>query len=355
MDKRILFTGGGSAGHVTVNLALIPHFQNLDWDVSYIGSRSGIEADLIGKLSDVQYEGISTGKLRRYLRAENLKDPFRVVKGVLEAYRFIKRWKPDIVFSKGGFVSVPVVLAARMNRIPVIIHESDITPGLANRIAIPSASKVCVTFQEAMQHIPSGKAVHVGSIIRQDLLEGDPVQGRKFCGFTSRRPVLVCIGGSLGSAKINQALRSCLPELSSKFQIVHICGKGQLIDGYDIEGYRQYEYIHEELADVLAAADMVISRAGSNSIFEFLTLRKPMLLIPLSKAASRGDQILNAESFERAGYAQVLTEEELGRDTLLRAITQLSEEKSHVIERMKAHYNDRAITEVVELICEHAR
>ncbi|MBA9087868.1 UDP-N-acetylglucosamine--N-acetylmuramyl-(pentapeptide) pyrophosphoryl-undecaprenol N-acetylglucosamine transferase [Fontibacillus solani] len=351
MSKRILFTGGGSAGHVTVNVALIPKFVDMGWDIKYMGSAQGIEAELIQKLGNVEYLSISTGKLRRYIDRENLKDPFRVIKGVYQAYQLIREMKPNVVFSKGGFVSVPVVLGAWLNRIPVIIHESDITPGLANKISIPFASKICVTFPETKKYIKSDKALHVGAIIREELMHGSSIKGLTLCNFTRNKPVIVCMGGSLGSQRINEILRRNLHHLIDKFQIVHICGKGQIDNSYNIyREYKQFEYVHHELVDILAMSDIVISRAGSNSIFEFLSLKKPMLLIPLSKEASRGDQVLNALSFKSSGYCEILLEENMDDDTFNEAIRNVFDKRYAIIERMESSESTNAVNKVVELI-----
>ncbi|WP_036708245.1 undecaprenyldiphospho-muramoylpentapeptide beta-N-acetylglucosaminyltransferase [Paenibacillus pinihumi] len=330
-----MFTGGGSAGHVTVNLALIPLFLEEGWSVDYIGSVSGIERQLISSVEDVNYFGISTGKLRRYLDWQNIKDPFRVIKGICQAFRLIQKQKPDILFSKGGFVSVPVVLGAWLNRVPVLIHESDLTPGLANKLSIPFTTGVCTTFPETGKHLPSGKARYIGAIIREQLKEGNAQKGREFCRFTSAKPVLLIMGGSLGSQAINNAVRADLRSLARRFQIIHLCGKGQIDPSLNLADYRQYEYVNEELPDLLALSDIIVSRAGSNSIFEFLHLRKPMLLIPLTRAQSRGDQLLNAQSFETAGFAKVLNEEHLTPDTLAEHTADLLKNKTSYIARMQ--------------------
>lgn len=350
MSKKILFTGGGSAGHVTVNLALIPEFIKENWTVKYIGSRNGIEAQLIKQLDKVEYISISSGKLRRYMDMENFKDPFRIVKGVFQAYQIIRKQKPDVVFSKGGFVSVPVVIGAWLNKVPVVIHESDISPGLANKIALPMADKVCLTFAETKKHIKSDKAIHVGPIIRKELKQGNSDKGYELCGFSKGKPVILIMGGSLGSRKINEVIRRNLRTLLNQYQIVHLCGKGQVDDAIITQGYKQFEYIQEELADLLAMTDLVISRAGSNSIFEFLALRKPMLLIPLSMAASRGDQILNAQSFKASGYCEILQEEEMDDHTLIAALASLSANRKKIVEKMAQDDHGNAIQTVIQLI-----
>ncbi|WP_108024168.1 undecaprenyldiphospho-muramoylpentapeptide beta-N-acetylglucosaminyltransferase [Melghirimyces profundicolus] len=334
MRKKIIFTGGGSAGHVTVNQALIPRFLKDGWDVGYIGSHDGIERQLIQPFGKVKYYGISTGKLRRYFDWNNFNDPFRVLKGIGEAYRILRKEKPDVVFSKGGFVSVPVVIGGWMNGVPVVIHESDLTPGLANRLAIPFATRVCTTFPETTQHLKAEKGVYVGALVREELKRGKADEGRRICGFTADTPVLLIMGGSLGSRNINRMVHRTLPSLLQNFQIAHICGKGNVDPSMERPGYRQFEYLTKELPHMLAMADGVISRAGSNAIFELLALKKPMLLIPLSKSASRGDQVLNARSFKRKGYAEVLEEEELNEKRFLRHLSSLFENKEAYIAKM---------------------
>ena len=309
--KRIILTGGGTAGHVTPNIALLPRLKELGYDIHYIGSYTGIEKDLI-KQFEIPYHGISSGKLRRYFSVQNFTDPFRVLKGFREANKLIKELKPDVIFSKGGFVSVPVVMAGKRRHVPTIIHESDMTPGLANKISIPSATKVCCNFPETLEHLPKEKAVLTGSPIRQELLEGSRSAALEFCGLTDDKPVILIIGGSLGSVAVNNAVRSVLPELLKDFHVIHLCGKGKMDDSLkSLKGYVQFEYIQNQLKDLFALTDVVISRAGANAICELLALHKPNLLIPLSANASRGDQILNARSFERQGFSIVLEEEEL--------------------------------------------
>ena len=347
--KRIVLTGGGTAGHVTPNIALLPKLQELGYEVHYIGSYNGIEKTLIEDCH-IPYYGISSGKLRRYFDLKNFSDPFKVLKGFSEAAKLLKKLKPDVVFSKGGFVSVPVVLAAKQLRIPVIIHESDMTPGLANKISIPAASKVCCNFPETVRHLPKGKAILSGSPIREELLSGSRQKALQFTGLSGEKPVLLIIGGSLGSVIVNEAVRGILPKLLKKFEIIHLCGKGKLDQTLTaMNGYVQYEYISDELKDLFALSDVVISRAGANSICEFLALRKPALLIPLSAAASRGDQILNAHSFEKQGYAAVLEEEQLTADTLYEALTNLWDHKDSYIEAMNASPMGNSIQIITDL------
>lgn len=348
--KKIVLTGGGTAGHVTPNIALLPKLRELSYDISYIGSYHGIEKDLIEAMN-VPYYGISSGKLRRYLDLKNLSDPFKVVKGLGQSLRLLRKLKPDIVFSKGGFVSVPVVLAAKLCHIPVIIHESDITPGLANKIAIPAAKKVCCNFPETLKYLPEDKAILTGSPIRQELLSGKAEHAKSYCHFTSDKPVLLVIGGSTGSKVINDAIRAQLPTLLKDYQIIHLCGKGNLDDSHmGTEGYAQFEYISQQLKDMFALADIVVSRAGANAICELLALHKPNILIPLSAAASRGDQILNAKSFEKQGFSYVIEEEKLNEETLLEAIQTVSDKKQEYIGAMSKSGQMDSIDTIIGLI-----
>ncbi len=350
--KRIVLTGGGTAGHVTPNIALMPALKEAGYDIHYIGSHKGIERSLIEELK-IPYYGISSGKLRRYFDPKNFSDPFKVMKGFFEAVSLMKKLKPDVVFSKGGFVSVPVVFAAKRRGIPVIIHESDITPGLANKLSISSASKICANFPETVKYLPEGKAVLTGTPIRQELFAGNKLLGIDFCGFTTDKPILLVVGGSTGSAAVNEAVRKALPELLKNFQVIHLCGKDKVDQSFKgTKGYIQYEYIKKELSDLLAAADVVISRAGANAICELLALRKPNLLIPLSAASSRGDQILNAESFKRQGFSYVIKEEEVSTEALLKGVQEVYEKRSEYVKAMSSSKLNNSIDTIVKLIKE---
>lgn len=352
--KRIILTGGGTAGHVTPNIALLPRLKELGYDIHYIGSYNGIEKDLIEQFG-IPYHGISTGKLRRYFSLQNFTDPFRVLKGMDEAKKLVKILKPDVIFSKGGFVSVPVVTAGKRCHVPTIIHESDMTPGLANKLSISSATKVCCNFPETLAHLPEEKAVLTGSPIRQELLTGDKYKALEFLGFTSDKPVIMVVGGSLGAVAVNNAVRAILPELLKEFQVVHLCGKGRIDESLNgIEGYAQFEYIKEELKDLFALTDIVISRAGANAICELLALRKPNLLIPLPASASRGDQILNAQSFEHQGFSVVLEEENMTDEILLKEVKSLYENRQKYIDTMKSSDQQNSIDTIIDLIEEAA-
>ena len=355
--KSIILTGGGTAGHVSLNEAIIPSLLKKGYDVHYIGSHEGIEREIIGNaFPDVPYHPISSGKLRRYFSMENFKDPFKVLAGVFQAFSIIRKVKPTVIFSKGGFVSVPVVLAAKMANVPVVAHESDVTPGLANKIALPFASHVFTVFKETTKHMPSDKVTCTGSIIREQLFQGNRLRGLELCGFNEERKVLLVMGGSLGSVVLNDALRENLDGLLERFQIIHLCGKGNLdVSLEGIKGYKQFEYVTDELPDLLFAANFIVSRAGSNSIFEFLTLHKPMLLIPLSAEKSRGDQILNANLFRKQGFAHVLQEEQLTKETFVKALNNLVAAEDDLIDRMLEVERPKTPIEMVQLITQYEK
>ena len=354
--KRIVLTGGGTAGHVTPNIALIPSLREAGYDIHYIGSYEGMEKSLIGDLS-IPYHGIATGKLRRYFSLQNFTDPFRVLKGFGEAKRIIRELKPSIVFSKGGFVSVPVVWAAKKNHVPVIIHESDMTPGLANKLSFSAATKICCNFPETVSILPNDKAVLTGSPIRAELAEGDADKAAAICGFEDpAKPVIMVVGGSLGAASVNNIIRKILPRLTEKFNVLHLCGKGKLDEALTgTKGYFQLEYAKDEMKDLFAFADIIVSRAGANAICEFLALHKPNLLIPLPASASRGDQLLNAESFRKQGYSLVLDEDkDLTEDSLYETICRLYDERETFREAMQNSKQSDAVSVVMKLIEENS-
>lgn len=348
-------TGGGSAGHVTPNLALIPKLKKLGYDIEYIGSENGIERKIIEE-QGIKYFPISTGKLRRYFDWKNFSDFFRVLKGIHEASKIIKKEKPSIIFSKGGFVSVPVVIGARKHKIPVIAHESDMTPGLANRIALPYCTKICVTFPETIKHLKEDKGIITGTPIREELFEGSKEEALKICKFEAKKPVLLIIGGSLGSVFINNLIRKNLDEILNEYNIIHICGKKNLDKSLENKiGYKQYEYVSSELKHFMQLADIVISRAGANVIFELLALEKPNILIPLSAKASRGDQILNAKSFEKSGYSIVMKEEETNDAKFLQTLHYLNQNKDKYIQNMKKSKYKNGTDIIVDTIVKYTK
>jgi UDP-N-acetylglucosamine--N-acetylmuramyl-(pentapeptide) pyrophosphoryl-undecaprenol N-acetylglucosamine transferase len=349
--QRIILTGGGTAGHVTPNLALVPWLTELGYEIFYIGGKNGIEKTLSEK-AGVPFTGISSGKLRRYFHIKNLTDVFRVIKGIGDAMLAVRRIRPAVVFSKGGFVTVPVVIAAKLQKAKVILHESDMTPGLANKLSLPFADKVCVCFPETARHVPRGKAVLTGTPIRRELYDGVKEKAAEICRFSENKPVILVMGGSQGSVKINEALRAILPKLLKHFNVIHLCGKGHRRAELTDAGYAQFEYVSAELPHLLAYADLIVSRAGANSISEFLALKKPNLLIPLSRAASRGDQILNAASYAKQGFSMVLQEENLTETVLYDLIQELYRKKQSFRRTMFASTQADGTRDVIKVIRE---
>lgn len=352
--RKIILTGGGSAGHVIPNLALLPRLMSAGLEVSYIGSHDGIERG-IAESANVPYFSISSGKLRRYFDVKNFIDIFRVGKGIVDALRILRRLKPEVVFSKGGFVTVPVIMAARILGIKTVIHESDITPGLANRLCIPFSTKICCSFPETMSRLPQTKAVLTGTPLRSEIMLGDRSKGLGILGFEPvGKPIVLVMGGSQGSVVINERLRGILPQLLEDFRVAHLCGKGNF-SWEKHQGYAEFEFLGDEMSDVLGAADIIVSRAGANSIFEFLALKKPHLLIPLSMEASRGDQIQNALSFEKQGFSMVLWEEEMTGERLLGDIKQLYASREKYAAAMEAGQIGDAVSGVFNVILETLR
>ena len=349
--KKVLLTGGGTAGHVTPNIALMPYLEQLGFEISYMGSYTGVEKGLIEELG-VPYTGIDSGKLRRYLSLQNLKDPFHVYRGFREANNYMHKNRPDVVFSKGGFVAVPVVYAAHKNHIPVVIHESDLSPGLANKLCVGKADIVCYSFPETKDKLScdESKKVCTGLPGRDVLLGGDKEKGLAFCGFADDKPVLMTIGGSLGSVRVNEAVRASLPLLLEKFNVIHLCGKEKVDESIDLAGYVQYEYINEELPDLYAAADVLISRAGSNVIHEIVSLKKPSILIPLDLNASRGDQIENALSFKNQGFCEVLREADITEASLAKLVNEVYENADRYIAAMAASHQTDSAKKIADII-----
>jgi len=337
LSKCIVFTGGGSAGHVTPNIAVIQKCTNAGWEVAYIGADKGIEKTILSKLP-IPFYGISSGKLRRYFSWQNFIDPFKILFAIGQSYFLLKKIKPALVFSKGGFVAFPVVFAAWLNRIPIVAHESDFTLGLANRLCLPFVNKICITFAEGKKNFKQqDKVVVTGAPLRDALFHGDPEKGKACCGFRDAKPILMITGGSLGSVLINQVVREVLPELLTDFNVIHICGEGNTSLDYDnIAGYKQFSYVNDEWPDLMAAADLVISRSGSNSVYELLALKKPHIFIPLSKKASRGDQIDNANFCVKKGLSYVLTEDLLDQKSLLTAIHDVNKQRAAIVQKLQA-------------------
>ncbi len=317
--KKIMFTGGGSGGHVTLNLNLIPLFQKNGWQIVYVGSETGIEKELIAKIEGVKYYAIKTGKLRRYFSWQNLKDMFKIPVGVCQAAAIIHKEKPDIIFSKGGFVSFPVVVGGFLNHRKIFMHESDLTPGLANKMSLPFVSKFFTTFIDTVKYVRTPQKVcYIGPVLSDRLKNGDKNKALQMCNFNTEKPIVMFVGGSLGAQSLNKAVLQNIDALLQKFQIIHICGKGQKTD-LERQGYAQFEFVDKEFKDLLAATDIVVTRSGSNAIFEFWSLNIPMLLVPLPSNASRGEQTSNAKNFRSKGFAEILLDKDLAQNGLLLA------------------------------------
>ena len=348
--KKIVLTGGGTAGHVSPNLALIPRLLQEGYVIDYIGTEKGIEREMIARVPQVHDHAVKSGKLRRYFSWQNFTDPFRVVAGAVQSARLMGKLKPDVVFSKGGFVSVPVVFGAWLHHIPVVCHESDLTPGLANKLCRPFARKFATTFPECAAAL-GPKAEMTGTPLRPELFGGSRAKGLALLGFTGTKPVLLMMGGSLGAQSVNKVLREALPDLLPSFDLCHICGKGNLAPELEgTPGYKQLEFVDKELPDILATADLVLSRAGSNALCEFQALGKPMLLVPYPKGASRGDQIVNARSFEARGLSRVLMQEDMTVDRLVTEVISLYRERGSLYEKMDQEPSANGVENVLREI-----
>lgn len=355
MSPSIVFTGGGTAGHVTPNLALIKNFKRDGWTINYIGSAEGIEKNMIEAV-DIPFHSVKSGKLRRYFSFKNMLDPFKILTGIAQSFCLFQKIKPDVVFSKGGFVAFPVVVGAWLNRIPIIAHESDMSPGLANKLSFPFVNKICLTFDAAKKHFKNQKKIEVtGTPIRKQLLLGNKEKGLALCGFNDEKPCLLIIGGSLGAGTINESVRKGLEQLTQSFQIIHLCGKGKIDNALTKStGYCQLEYANDELADLFAAASIVISRAGANSLCEILALRKPHVLIPLSGKVSRGDQIQNARYFQELGVSVVIPDESLNSESLLAAVIEVLANKEELTKKIDLLNIESAEDKIIAIIKEQA-
>ena len=347
---RIVLTGGGTLGHVTPHLALLPYLREKGYEIHYVGTEKGMEADRMRAEPGVIYHAVQSGKLRRYFSWQNFTDPFRVIAGAFQSAHLMGRLKPDVVFSKGGFVAVPVVFGAWLHRIPVLCHESDLTPGLANKLCKPFARRFATTFPECAQALGS-KAEMTGTPLRRELFSGSREKGLQLLDFDGGKPVLLMMGGSSGAQSVNKALRAALPALTPSFDVAHICGKGNLDAALEGKpGYTQLEFLSEELPDVLACADLVLSRAGANALCEFQALGRPMLLVPYPKGASRGDQILNARSLEKRGLCRVLPQEDMTPETLAEAVEATWKDRERLTEALKNAPPADGTARVLELI-----
>ncbi len=345
--KTIVLTGGGTAGHVVPNLALKTYLQPHFGKLAYIGSFSGIEKNLVNSTGGFEYYGIDTVKLRRNKIFANFAIPYKFTRGVHQAKDILKKLNPAVVFSKGGYVSLPVVIAAHQLGIPVVAHESDLTMGLANKLSKHACSCICTTFKQTADKI--GK---------KGLYTGSPLEIHKSARpaflATNKKPVLLITGGSLGAKAINEAAFGCAKELCSAFYCIHQVGKNQICPSINYSDYKQVEFA-DNMADLMQAADIVVCRAGSNTIFELAHYGKPMLLIPLPKGASRGDQVDNAKYFESQGFAKVLQQSDLDTDTLLKNVFDLYKERQNYSLKLKSATLPNGTQKIVNTILSYCK
>ena len=342
--KKIVLTGGGTAGHIFPALALVDYLK--DHEIYYIGS-NGMEKKILSTYKNIKFYEIPSVKLVRKLTPKNLLIPFKLFRSIRLAKKVLKEISPDIIFSKGGFVSVPVVFAGKKLNIPVISHESDLSMGLANKLILKKCDVMCTTFLQTSKLSP--KCVFTGQPIRKELLNP------KFLGlkqsFQNSKPLVLVVGGSLGSQFINEKIWENLEDLTKICNIIHITGNSNKKD-IQSEGYRQIEFSND-MGSLYSEADLVISRAGSGVINELLFFKKPMLLIPLSKKCSRGDQIENAKLFKKLGYCEMIEEEDFSSDLFFKKINHLLKNKQAYKKAMPSL--PLATEKIVELIKKHER
>ena len=343
--KTLILTGGGSAGHVVPNIALLPALRE-KFNLVYIGS-DGIERELM-KGRGVPYYTVHCTKLVRGSVLKNAAMPFRFLKSVSEAKKALAAAGADIVFSKGGYVALPVVIAAKKLHIPVLTHESDLTPGLANKLIARRCRAVLTSFPDTAKLFKNGACT--GAPIRAELLRGDRTEALRKYGFSGRKPVLLLFGGGSGSLALNRAAEAALPEILQAFDFLHIRGKHAGAERR--EGYVPLEY-EADMASAYAAADYVVARAGSNTVFELLALKKPALLVPLENKRSRGDQLQNAQYFEKRGLCRVLREADLSPRALLGGLRAL-EADSPLKQNLAAAPFSAGNGTIVAKICEAA-
>lgn len=349
--NTIVLTGGGTAGHVTPNLALLPYLKKHFQNIHYIGSINGIEKQIIKNYQDINYHEISTVKLIRSLTLKNLLIPFKLIKSIKESYKILKQINPDVIFSKGGFVSVPVCIAGSLLKIPIVAHESDYSMGLANKLVYKKCSKMCFSFKNTYEKYKD-KGIYTGSPINEIMFTGKKRETLKHLNLDELKETILITGGSLGAQKINEVIFDSIDELLKKYNVIHIVGKNNINKKIKYSNYKQIEFSNN-MNDLYACSDLVISRAGSNTIFELLSLKKLMILIPLPKGNSRGDQIENANYFKENNYARVIYQENLDKKELLNSICLTFKNKNFYLNSMKnykTNANNLIIKEILNVI-----
>jgi UDP-N-acetylglucosamine--N-acetylmuramyl-(pentapeptide) pyrophosphoryl-undecaprenol N-acetylglucosamine transferase len=336
---RLALAGGGTGGHIMPNIAIINDLRmKLSADaedspeILYFGTKKGMEEKLVAPLG-VKFRAISCGKLRRYFSLQNFADFFKIPVGIFQAYFTLLFFKPQVIFCKGGYVSFPVAVAGWLNRIPVVLHESDVVPGLANKLSARFSRVICVSWEETKKYFPLKKVVFTGNPVRPEITEGNPEDAREFTGLKEKLPTVLIMGGSQGAESVNEAVFSILKELVRSYQIIHICGEKQVNEGQILlrgnphsERYKSFAFIGDNLKHVYSLSDLIVSRAGANSLFEIELLNKPSVIIPLGTKSSRGDQIVNAETYAKNHDAIVIDDDPVDEAALLSAINKLAGE-----------------------------
>ena len=346
--KKIVFTGGGTVGHVTLNLLLIPKFIKEGWQVHYIGDKHGIEYQEIQKSGlDVTFHSVATGKLRRYFSWQNLLDGFKVVWGIFQSMGIMLKVRPQALFSKGGFVSVPPVIAARLSGVPVYVHESDLSIGLANKIAYKCATKMYATFEQSSSLT---KIEHVGAVTKVGSQESVPPQEleeiRQY--FDKELPTLLFVGGSAGAKVFNDFVSQNQAALTERYNLINLTGDASL----DVLSERLFRraYVTDIYQPLMDLADVVVTRGGSNTIFELLAMAKLHIIVPLGREASRGDQIENADYFVKKGYAKQLAEEQLDMSNLQTALDDLLANQGSYHQAMQNSQEIKSVDEFYALL-----
>lgn len=349
-QKRLVFTGGGTLGHVMPNLPLIEHYQQQGYTIHYIGSKKGEERAFV-EARQINYHSIKTGKLRRYFDWQNFLDIFNVSLGIVQSFFVLLKLRPKVLFSKGGYVALPAVVGAWLLRIPIVIHESDRTPGLTTKLSKRFAKKICVSFQHAAQYFEAKKVTWTGLPVRTALFNASRESGLAVTGFSGNRPILLVFGGSLGAGFLNELIREYIttPWLS-QFDVVNICGEGKVDPELNYANYKQFERLGAEFLDVMQAADIVLTRGGATSLFELLAMKKPHVIIPLSKAVSRGDQVHNARYFADLGVSTFIEEEEASWERVQALLQQCYQNRAALLASMEQLEFAQATQKVIEVI-----
>lgn len=348
--STIILTGGGTAGHVMPNIALLPKLKNCFDKIIYIGSFDGIERNIIKQYPFIDFYPITTVKLIRKFTLKNLAIPFKLLKGIIEAKHIIKKTKPNIIFSKGGFVSLPVTFAAKKLKVPVVLHESDLTMGLANKLSAKSAVCVLTTFPQTAKTVKNG--VFVGAPVKQELFKEDPNKIKQQLKINTPKPILLVVGGSLGSSFLNNMVKQNIDFLTENFFVIHLTGQQQNTF-LRHENYMPFQFCNK-IEKLYAVCDLAITRGGSNTIWELFSLKIPMLIIPLGKSQSRGDQIENAKYFKEMGFALTLLEKDATNQNLKNALLSLNKNKQKFKNQMANHTNKNSVDKIFNYLNKYA-